>query len=190
MKSKPTLLLHSCCAPCSSAVLERLQNEFSVTVFYFNPNIFPKTEYQRRLAEQKRFLKQQNIPIIQGKFDPKQYHAAIMGHEALPEKSLRCFQCYKLRLEQTALTAQKLGFDFFTTTLSISPHKNADWINQIGQSLSTSTCQFLPANFKKQNGYLRSLELSKVYGFYRQNYCGCEMSLRASAKKLEKPSQI
>lgn len=182
MTAKPTLLLHSCCAPCSSSVLEKLMKDFDVTVLYYNPNIHPKAEYDKRLAEQERFLKAINVKLIVGEYNPDEYFSAIQGKENLPEKSPRCYECYKFRLEKTAKIAKEKGFDYFTTTLSISPHKNADWINQIGKTLETPTCKFLEANFKKQNGYLRSLELSKQYGFYRQGYCGCQMSMQAVVK--------
>ena len=190
MTTKPRLLLHSCCAPCSSAVLERLLPDFDVTVFYYNPNIFPAQEYQKRLAEQKAFLKKLGVPIIEGDYNSTEYYFAIQGKENLPEKSPRCYECYRFRLAKTAEVARANNFDFFTTTLSISPHKNADWLNQIGESLSTPQTKFLTANFKKQNGYLRSLELSKIHNFYRQNYCGCQMSHAAYLNKLENPPKV
>ena len=190
MQTKPTLLLHSCCAPCSSSVLERLCQNFDVTVLYYNPNIYPKQEYDRRLQEQKTFLKKIGIKMIEGEYNETEYLAAISGKEHLPEKSSRCFCCYQFRLAKTAEFAQKLGFDFFTTTLSVSPHKNAEKINEIGQTLETQTSKFFAANFKKQNGYLRSLELSKIHNFYRQSYCGCKMSLLANKNKLENKNQI
>ena len=190
MTTKPTLLLHSCCAPCSSSVLERLTEAFDVTVFYYNPNIFPESEYKKRLAEQKTYLQTLGIKIIEGNYNPSEFLKAIKSKEDLPERSARCYECYKLRLTATKNLATKLNFNYFTTTLSVSPHKNADWINQIGNSLSISTCQYLEANFKKQNGYLRSLQLSKQHGFYRQAYCGCEMSMLASLNKLEKKQNV
>ena len=187
---KPTLLLHSCCGPCSSSVLEKLLPEFDVTVFYYNPNIFPEAEYQKRLTEQKNYLNQLGINLIEGEFDPTEFFKAIKGHENMPEKSIRCYNCYKFRLAKTCEMAEKLGFEYFTTTLSVSPHKNADWLNEIGKSLSTPKTKYLPANFKKQNGYLRSLQLSKQHGFYRQEYCGCEMSKRAILNKVEKTQKV
>lgn len=186
MPTKPTLLLHSCCAPCSSSVLERLQKDFDITVLYYNPNIYPESEYIKRLTEQKKFLKQIGVKLIEEKYDPKEYENAIKNFENLGERTERCYHCYKLRIEKTFEIAKKLNFDYFTTTLSVSPHKNADWINEIGEKLAPNTTpKFLTSNFKKQNGYLRSLQLSKQYGFYRQNYCGCKMSFEAS-KKLDK----
>lgn len=190
MKTKPTLLLHSCCAPCSSSVLEKLLPFYNITVFYFNPNIFPQEEYQKRLAEQKHYLKTLGINLIEGDYNPADFFNAIKGQESLGEKTLRCYNCYKMRLQKTQAVANTLGFDYFTTTLSVSPHKNADWLNEIGESLSTPTTKYLPANFKKQNGYLRSLELSKQNNFYRQEYCGCEMSLRAKLNKVENLKKI
>lgn len=190
MKTKPTLLLHSCCAPCSSSVLEKLASNFAVSVFYFNPNIAPESEYIKRLDEQKKFLETLGVNLIEGEYNPAEFFQAIKGQENLGEKSLRCYNCYKLRLQKTFEVAQNLGFDYFTTTLSVSPHKNADWLNEIGESLSTSKTKFLSANFKKQNGYLRSLQLSKKYGFYRQEYCGCEMSLRAKLNKVENSKKL
>ena len=181
-----TLLLHSCCAPCSSSVLEQLKNEFDITVLYYNPNIYPETEYLKRLNEQIDYLNKINIKYIIANYDPNEYNDAIKGKEHLPEKSSRCFQCYKFRLEKTAEIAKSKNFDYFTTTLSVSPHKNATFINEIGTSLSSEKCKFLSSDFKKKNGYLRSIQLSKENNFYRQTYCGCEMSLRCSLNKLEK----
>lgn len=187
MTIKPTLLLHSCCAPCSSSVLERLTTDFDVTVLYYNPNIYPESEYLKRLEDQKKFLKQIGINLIEAPYNPDEYEKAIKNFENLGEKTMRCYQCYKLRLEKTAEIAKKHNFDFFTTTLSVSPHKNSDWINEIGEKLSNSNKpKFLVSNFKKQNGYLRSLQLSKNYGFYRQNYCGCKMSFEVTSNKLDK----
>lgn len=190
MPTKPTLLLHSCCAPCSSSVIEKLATNFNLTIYYYNPNIFPKEEYEKRLNEQKLYLQKLNINLIIGEYNPEEYNTAINGLESLGEKTARCYNCYKFRIEKTAKLAQKLKFDYFTTTLSVSPHKNAKWINEIGEQLSTEKCKFLVADFKKQNGYLRSLELSKENGFYRQNYCGCEMSYLASKNKLEKHNKV
>lgn len=181
-----TLLIHSCCAPCSSSVIEQLKEKFDITILYYNPNIYPESEYQKRLTEQRNYLKKIGIKLIEETYNPEEYLEAIKGKETLGEKTLRCFECYKFRMKKTAEIAQKLHFDYFTTTLSVSPHKNADYINQIGNELSTENCQFLVSNFKKNNGYLRSIQLSKENNFYRQQYCGCEMSYRCYLNKLEK----
>lgn len=183
---KPTLLLHSCCAPCSSSVIEKLNNYYDLTVFYYNPNIFPKKEYEKRLAEQNQYLEKIGIPLITGEFENKKYLEAMKEYSNQKERDFRCYVCYKFRLEKTAEIAKQKKFDFFTTTLSVSPHKNAKWINEIGQSLEAENCKFLVADFKKENGYFRSLELSKQNNFYRQNYCGCEISFNANQYKLDK----
>ena len=183
---KPKLLLHSCCAPCSSSVLERLIPDFDVTVFYYNPNLYPQAEYERRLDEQIAYCRNIGVDLIVGDYVPTDFVAAIRGQESMPEKSTRCFSCYKLRLQETVKLAKEKGFEYFTTTLSVSPHKRAEWINEIGKSLETDLCKFLESNFKKQNGYLRSLQLSKENGFYRQDYCGCEMSFLARKNRGDK----
>jgi predicted adenine nucleotide alpha hydrolase (AANH) superfamily ATPase len=183
---KPKLLLHSCCAPCSSAVIERLLKDYDITIYYYNPNIYPVNEYDRRKSEQIQYCKKLGVDILVGDYNPSQYLIAIKGNEELPEKSVRCYKCYELRIYETAKKARELGFDYFTTTLSISPHKNATWINEIGKNFESEDCKFLESNFKKQNGYLRSIELSKENNFYRQDYCGCEMSFNARKKGGEK----
>lgn len=183
---KPTLLLHSCCAPCSSSVIEKLNQDFQLTIFYYNPNIYPQNEYQKRLTEQEKYLKKLGIAIIVGEFESEKYNAFMKQYSGQKEHDYRCYACYKFRLEKTAEIAKINKFDYFTTTLSVSPHKNPNWINEIGQSLQTENCKFLVADFKKQNGYLRSLELSKENNFYRQNYCGCEISFNAYQDKLDK----
>lgn len=180
---KPTVLLHSCCAPCSTACLERLTEFFNVTVFYYNPNIYPETEYSHRVSEQKRFITEMygenKVGFIEGEFEPKEFYTAVKGLENEPEGSLRCFECYKLRLEKTAITAKANGFDYFTTTLTLSPLKNSAKLNEIGfESAKKYGVKFLPSDFKKKNGFLRSTELSRQYGLYRQNYCGCIFSQR------------
>ncbi len=177
----PTLLLHSCCAPCSSATLERLANVFKITIFYYNPNIEPAKEFDKRFLEQERFIGEINtkypIKLIRGRYNPEEFHSAIKGKEHIREGGERCYSCYELRLRETAKTAKSGGFDYFTTTLSISPYKNAKWLNEIGERLSKeSNVPFLYADLKKKNGYKRSIELSKEYNLYRQNYCGCEYS--------------
>lgn len=171
-----SLLLHSCCAPCSSAVIERLLPEYDVSVFYYNPNIYPESEYVLRKNQQKKLLKILNIPFIEGDYEPDVYENYMLGFEGYKEGSKRCYFCYELRLKKTFEIAKKLGFKNFATTLSISPLKNAIWINEIGVSLQDKTCAFLQADFKKKDGFKRSIELSKTYNLYRQNYCGCKIS--------------
>lgn len=174
----PKLLLHSCCAPCSSYVLEYLSQYFHITIFYYNPNISYEEEYQRRISEQQRLI--QELPVknpirfLQGEYEPDRFYQLAKGLEQAPEGGERCFCCYELRLEETAKLAKEQGFDYFTTTLSISPHKNATKLNEIGEMLSQKyDTSYLFADFKKKNGYKRSIELSKEYQLYRQDYCGC-----------------
>ena len=175
----PKLLLHACCAPCSSYVLEYLSKYFEITIYYYNPNIHPETEYSRRINELKKFIneyKSQNkIYLVEENYDPKEYFNEVKGFESLGERSKRCYNCYKFRMEKAVQYALKENnFDYFTTTLSISPYKDADWINEIGAILEKKyNIKYLYADFKKKNGYKRSLELSKEYGLYRQDYCGC-----------------
>ena len=182
-KRMPTLLLHSCCAPCSSYVIEYLSRYFEITVFYYNPNIFPAEEYWKRVEEQKRFIEQiecQNpVRFLEGTFDPERFYAMAEGLEEIPEGGERCFRCYRLRLEETARRAAEGKFDYFTTTLTISPLKNAEKLNEIGEELAEQYgVRWLPNDFKKRNGYKRSTELSKEYDLYRQDYCGCIFSYR------------
>lgn len=172
----PKLLLHSCCAPCSSHVILLLKDYFDITVFYSNDNIFPIEEYQKRLEEEIRFCKEidSKIKVLFDPYVAKDYQDAIKGYENLGEKSERCYKCYELRLEKTAKKALELGFDFFTTTLSISPYKITKWINEIGLNLEKKyKVSYLYSNFKKEEGYKHSIALSKEYGLYRQDYCGC-----------------
>jgi len=174
----PSLLLHSCCAPCSSYVLEYLTQFFHITIYYYNPNISGEEEYLRRMEEQQRLIRdlpvKNPIHFLQGNYEPDRFYQLAKGLEQSPEGGERCFRCYELRLEGTAILAKKQGFDYFTTTLSISPHKNAAKLNEIGELLSKKyTTPYLYADFKKKNGYKRSIELSKDYQLYRQDYCGC-----------------
>lgn len=185
----PTLLLHSCCAPCSSYVLEYLSEFFDITVFYYNPNISPEEEFQKRVCEQKRLISEmplkRKVNFIEGKYDCKSFYDMAKGLENLPEGGERCFKCYRLRLTETAKLAADNGFDYFTTTLSISPHKNAQVLNQIGKEIGdTHNVKYLFSDFKKRNGYKRSCELSQIYGLYRQDYCGCVYSKIAREKEL------
>lgn len=182
---KPHLFLHACCAPCSSYVLEYLTHYFRITLFYYNPNITPESEYTKRVKELKRFLREagyeNRVTFLEGNYDPSLFFEAVKGMENLPERSIRCYHCYALRMREAAREAARLHADYFTTTLSISPHKNADWINEIGQKLEQEFgVRHLPSDFKKKSGYLRSIALSEEYHLYRQNYCGCVFSKQAS----------
>jgi predicted adenine nucleotide alpha hydrolase (AANH) superfamily ATPase len=173
-----SLLLHSCCAPCSSSVLERLTELFKITVLYYNPNIYPEAEFEKRAGEQNDFISRfkigSNINFVKEPYDSSEFFNAVAGFENEKEGGARCLICYRLRLEKTAMLAKRQGFDYFTTTLSVSPHKNAKLINELGCELEKKyNIQFLYSDFKKNNGYLRSIELSKKYNLYRQNYCGC-----------------
>ncbi|MCD8055091.1 MAG: epoxyqueuosine reductase QueH [Lachnospiraceae bacterium] len=179
----PRLLLHSCCAPCSSAVLERLVSGFEVTVLYYNPNIYPEEEYRVRAREQERFVERfpaaHPVRFREGMYRPEDFYETVQGYEAEPEGGARCLRCYRLRLEETAREARDGGFDYFTTTLSLSPLKDAQALNAIGAELAAEYgVTYLFSDFKKKDGYRRSVELSAEYGMYRQNYCGCVYSLR------------
>ena len=188
---KKSLLLHSCCAPCSSAVLEKLQEIFDITVFYYNPNISENGEYGKRVKEQKRLIEAFNqkkpdcpIKIIEGDYEPGEFYSIAKGLENCPEGGERCFKCYALRLEKTARAAKEGGFDYFTTTLTISPLKNATKLNEIGEEMGVKYgTAFLPSDFKKREGYKRSIELSKEHDLYRQNFCGCAFSKAESLKR-------
>lgn len=179
----PTLLLHSCCAPCSSYVLEYLSQYFKITVLYYNPNIYPESEYRYRAEEQKRFISllpvKHPISFVEGDYIPKDFYQTVKGLEHIHEGGERCFACYRLRLTEAANAAKELGLDYFATTLTISPLKNAPKLNEIGEELAdTYHVRWLPSDFKKKNGYKRSTELSHEYGMYRQDYCGCVFSYR------------
>ncbi|MGL5435783.1 MAG: epoxyqueuosine reductase QueH [Lachnospiraceae bacterium] len=179
----PRLLLHSCCAPCSSYVLEYLSQYFSITVFYYNPNITPQEEYNKRVAELARLIAKlptmHPVELITGPYEPERFFALAKGLEQEPEGGERCFRCYRLRMEEAARLAREGNYDYFTTTLTISPMKNAGKLNEIGEELG-SICRVthLPSDFKKKNGYKRSVELSSDYQLYRQDYCGCVFSRR------------
>lgn len=186
----PTVLLHSCCAPCSSYVLEYLSQYFQITVLYYNPNIYPPEEYVHRVKEQQRFIEEfpmvHPADFIEGCYDIERFYEMAKGMEALPEGGERCFSCYKLRLREAAKYARQLGLDYFTTTLSISPMKNAEKLNEIGQQLAEEYgVAYLCSDFKKKNGYLRSTQISKEYGMYRQDYCGCIFSLKERKRESE-----
>ena len=177
----PKLLLHACCAPCSSWCLEYLSPHFDITLFYYNPNIDDEEEYHRRAEEARRLIREmpspRPVPFLEGTYDPDSWHRLVKGHEADPEGGERCGICFEERLRKSAETAAALGFDCFTTTLTISPLKDADRLNSIGEAEGAAAgVAFLPSDFKKKNGYLRSTELSREYGLYRQDYCGCSFS--------------
>ena len=179
----PKLFLHSCCAPCSSYVLEYLSKYFEITVFFYNPNISPREEYEKRVEEIRRMISQMEflhpVNFVEGDYIPQDFYQMAKGLEDVPEGGKRCFKCYRLRMEEAAKLAAEGGFDYFTTTLSISPLKNAQKINEIGEELEQLyQVKHLPSDFKKKNGYKRSIELSAEFGLYRQNYCGCVFSKR------------
>ncbi|MTK09076.1 MAG: epoxyqueuosine reductase QueH [Hungatella sp.] len=184
----PRLLIHSCCAPCSSYVLEYLSQYFEITVYFYNPNIYPPLEYIRRVEEQDRLIQEMNfvhpVTLQTGAYEPQEFYRIVEGLEKEPEGGLRCFRCYELRLQEAAKIAQAGRFDYFTTTLSISPLKNADKLNEIGEKLGKEyRVAYLPSDFKKKNGYKRSVELSKEHDLYRQDYCGCVFSQRERQTK-------
>lgn len=205
--SKATLLLHSCCAPCSSHVLSVLQKYFHITIFFYNPNIYPLEEYYLRKAELIKLIdilnteteeKEKNnafednvffeskIEFLEVPYYPQEYYDFVKGHENLLEGDRRCYLCYALRLEKTAKVAKEKGFDYFCTTLTVSPHKNSSWLNEIGNEIAKrENAKFLQSDFKKNDGYKHSLELSKKYGLYRQHYCGCEFSFLAAQEHLK-----
>lgn len=186
----PSLFLHSCCAPCSSYVLEYLSQYFEITVFFYNPNISLEEEYRKRSDEIRRLAAEMPfthpVHIVEGAYDPKVFYEMARGLEKIPEGGERCFKCYRLRMEEAAKLAKEGGYDYFTTTLSISPLKNAAKINEIGEELAEIYgVAHLTSDFKKKNGYKRSIELSHEYDLYRQNYCGCVFSKREQEEKMQ-----
>lgn len=185
----PTLLLHSCCAPCSSYCLEYLSNYFYITVFYYNPNIYPDEEYKKRVEEQREFIRKfpakYEISFLEGAYDKEKFYAMAKGLEEVKEGGERCFLCYELRLREAAELAKRLGMDYFTTTLSISPLKNAAKLNEIGGILEQEYgVSYLYSDFKKKGGYQRSVALSNEYGMYRQYYCGCVFSKKQRDREI------
>lgn len=177
----PTLLLHSCCAPCSSYTLEYLAQFFDITVYYYNPNISPSAEFNKRLAEQQKLIDAMPTPhrvkLVAGEYDYSEFLDIARGYEHCPEGGDRCHRCYRLRLEKTAKLAKEQGFDYFCTTLSISPLKDSQVINRLGYQVAEEySVKWLPSDFKKKEGYKRSIELSREYNLYRQNFCGCAFS--------------
>jgi predicted adenine nucleotide alpha hydrolase (AANH) superfamily ATPase len=188
-------MLHSCCAPCSSYVIEYLSQYFYLTIFYYNPNISPKGEYEKRKKEQIRLINSMptkyKVDIIDCDYDNDLYESSIKGLENEPERGRRCEVCFKLRLEKTAMIAKKKGYDYFGTTLTVSPYKNCSMINEIGLFISNKLdIKFLISDFKKRNGYKRSIELSHEYNLYRQNYCGCKYSKEFYEKYLRNKEVI
>ena len=175
----PTLLLHSCCGPCSSYVVTYLKDYFSVTVLYYNPNIYPEEEYDHRLSEQARLLKELQVPLLAVPYNHQEFLDQVKGLEGEPEGGARCEVCFRLRLRKTYETALQEGYDYYCTTLTVSPHKNAAVINRVGQQMTEEgqrNVLWLPSDFKKRDGYKRSIELSRQYDLYRQDYCGCEFA--------------
>ena len=179
---RPKVLLHSCCGPCSSSVIERLHPYFDLTIFYYNPKIEPEEEYINRKEEQKRFISNfSDIKFLDCDWENEKFKEMAKGLEEAKEGGIRCHKCYNLRLERTAIEAKKLGFDYFATTLTVSPYKNSQVLNQIGKEISSILdIKYLYSDFKKKDGYKRSIELSKQYNMYRQNYCGCSFSKEKS----------
>lgn len=184
---KPKLLLHSCCGPCSSASLEKLQQFFDITIVFYNPNIYPKQEFEKRLFEQQKLLKKafDKISILQTQYDENEFLEKTKGLENEKEGGARCSVCFLLRLEKTAQLAKQNGFDYFGTTLTISPHKNEQIINMLGENISKKyDVKFLYSDLKKHDGYKRSIELSKIYDIYRQHYCGCRFSIQGDTVEI------
>jgi len=181
---KAKLLIHACCAPCSSEVLEVIKDYFDITIYYYNPNIFPKDEYDKRYNEFNKLPKCFNI--VYGEYEENKYNEAVKGLENLGEFSKRCYNCFEFRLDECAKYAYDNKFDFFTTTLSISPFKNSKWINEIGYKMEEKyKVKYLYSDFKKQEGYKKSIKLSKEYNLYRQEYCGCKYSLSEAKEKTK-----
>ena len=188
MEGNGRLLLHCCCAPCSSATLERLQQEYGVDIYYYNPNIEPEEEFRKRAGEEIRFVREfrpdGGVGVIVAEYDHAAFEKIAKGREEMPERSERCYLCYEMRMRRTAEYAKAHGYSWFTTSLSISPYKSSRWINEIGERLAEEIgIGFLHSDFKKQNGYKRSIELSKEYGLYRQDWCGCVYSRQERERK-------
>lgn len=185
-QKRKKLLLHVCCAPCSSYVLEYLNKYFDITVYFYNPNIDEAEEYRLRADEENRFIKEMafenEVIYTEGEYNPEDFYNAVKGLENLKEGGARCVKCFELRLESSAKKARDGGFDYFTTTLSISPLKNSTVLNEIGKRLGEKYgVEYLCSDFKKKNGYKRSVELSREYSLYRQNYCGCSFSKKQAS---------
>ncbi|MBO7078287.1 MAG: epoxyqueuosine reductase QueH [Bacilli bacterium] len=179
---KKKILIHACCGPCSSEVIDFLKDVFDITIYYYNPNIYPKEEYEKRYDQFS--LLPYKFDIVKGEYEESKYYDVIKGYEDLGEFSKRCYKCFYFRLEEAAIYASVHHFDYFTTTLSISPYKNSKWINEIGYELSKKyNIEYLYSDFKKQEGYKKSIELSKKYKLYRQEYCGCKYSMEEAKSK-------
>ncbi len=185
MKSgKPKMLLHACCAPCSTSVIERLRSEFHLTTYFYNPNIHPREEYELRTRQMKEYAQKVEVEFIEPEYEQERWFALTQNMEMVPEGGERCRACYRLRLETTADYGARRGYDYFATTLSVSPHKNAQKINQIGRKASQKyRIKYLETDFKKREGFKRSVELSKSQGLFRQDYCGCIYSRREREKR-------
>lgn len=193
-QTAPTLLLHSCCGPCSTYVLETLSAYFEIYLLYYNPNIYPPEEYAMRAREQERYMKECSfcnaVHFIEGDYEPSDFYQAVRGMEECREGEERCYACYRLRLREAAAWGDKLSCDYFTTTLSISPYKNAQWLNEIGQELAREYgIAYLPSDFKKKDGYRKSAKISAEHGMYRQNYCGCVFSLREREQTMREQNR-
>lgn len=195
LQGKPKLLLHVCCGPCSGNVVKELIEYFDITIYYSNSNIYPETEYQRRYQELVHFIEQfnqdyhQNIKVIEKKYEPIPYYLDISFYKDEPEGGKRCYFCYKKRMHDAYLYALLNHYDYWTTVLSVSPHKNSQWINEIGGSYPQEQTKFLFSDFKKNNGYLKSVRFADQYHLYRQNYCGCVYSYKDMLER-EKNKQI
>ena len=187
-RKRPSLLLHACCAPCSSYVLEYLTKYFDITVFFYNPNISPEDEYLHRVGEIKRLISEMcpSVDFIEGRYEPERFYEMAKGLENEPERGARCLKCYRMRLEESAVIAKQNNFDYFTTTLSISPQKDSIVLNSVGKEISEKyDIPYLFSDFKKKGGYKRSIELSAQFHLYRQNFCGCIFSKMQSQKKCD-----
>lgn len=191
LDKRPSLLLHACCAPCSTHCLKVLKDYFDITIFFSNDNIFPISEYDKRLKEIINFAKEyDNINVIDSIYNHTDFLNQIKGKEELGERSIRCYECYKLRMEKTIKYAKDNNFDFYTTTLSLSPYKNSNWINEIGYELELKyKVKYLYSNFKKENGYNDSISMSKDYDLYRQDYCGCEFSKKEREEACDRTKE-
>ncbi len=187
LNNKPSLLLHTCCAPCSTHTIKVLYNYFNLTVFFTNDNIYPFEEYNKRLIEEEEYCKKLNIPVIHDNYIHEDYLNCIKGDELKGEKSIRCYKCYLLRLEKTAQKANEFNFDYFTTSLSISPYKISRWINEIGYKMQDKyNIKYLFSDFKKEEGYKDSIKMSLLENMYRQDYCGCEFSKQERIDSIRK----